>query len=186
MTTFATAQKLATEQGKLFEDSCELALRCAGFRIEDTHKVVQQIGVEIDIVVTNQNDIAFYFTCKGSMRGPRPGVRRTDTLKKAICDSFLLSQAGWTPVVLLTSHIPYKGCGRAMLHSIKRTVLYDVLNPWMHCNRLSQLATATQDAIQFMENDPLLPFVDKNWTAIPTPASKVVHPQKSQMYLPLN
>lgn len=166
MISSAIAQSMATEQGRLFEMSCDLALRCAGFQLDNVRVTFKQIGVEVDITATNKFGIPFYFTCKGSMRGTRPGARRTDTLKKAICDAFLLSQAGLTPVILLTSHIPDTGSGRAMLNSLPRDVLFDALNPWIHGERLCWLAIADKTALDTDMRYSLRELCETNWPAV--------------------
>lgn len=176
MTMITPTQRMATEQGRLFEKSCELALQYAGFRVDDVRMTFKKIGVEVDIVATNLINISFFFTCKGSMRGSRPGARRTDTMKKAICDAFLLSQEGWTPVVLLTSHIPEHGSGRAMLNSISRDVLFDVLNPWLHGERLCWLAHANEGVLQNDMKYSLSELCNSNWPSIPRQPQRLSTP----------
>ena len=162
-TNLALAQKLASLQGSLFEQNCRMSLECAGFEISGTHVLVKEIGVEVDIVATNRLGTSFFITCKGSMRGDRPGARRTDTLKKALCDAFLLSQEGWTPVILMTSHVAERGSGRAMIEAVSRNVLYDVLNPWNHGARLEWLANASDTELQQDMHRPLKEVYAKNW-----------------------
>lgn len=162
-TNLALAQKMASLQGALFEQNCRMSLECAGFEISRTHMLVREIGVEIDIVATSRQGISFFVTCKGSMRGDRPGARRTDTLKKALCDAFLLSQEGWTPVILMTSHVADSGSGRAMLEAVSRNVLYDVLNPWNHSARLEWLASAGETDLERDLALPLKEIYARNW-----------------------
>lgn len=117
-----------------------MALEYAEFRVVDRRVVIRSIGIEVDFIAEGKQGIAFYITAKGSMRGERPGSSRTDTLKKALCDAFLLEQEGIGPVLLFTSHIPTGGNGLAMLISVRRSTLFDVLNPWMHSKRLAWLS----------------------------------------------
>lgn len=163
MDNAANAQRLAVEQGKHFEQTCEMALKYAGFEIADRHVTFTNVGVEVDIIVTNRHNIAFYSTCKGSMRGTRPGVKRTDTLKKALCDVFLLSDYGWSPILLLTSHVPLTGNGRAMLNAVERSRLFDVLSPWRHGERLRWLANATEDMLRRDLYTPHRELIERQW-----------------------
>ncbi|MFN8469033.1 MAG: hypothetical protein U0X20_25980 [Caldilineaceae bacterium] len=181
-TNLALAQKMASLQGALFEQNCSVALECAGFEISGRHVLMKEIGIEVDIIATNQQGISFFITCKGSMRGDRPGARRTDTLKKALCDAFLLSLEGWTPVILMTSHVPDKGSGRAMLDAVPRSVLYDVVNPWNHSARLQWLAVARETEIQQdMLRSPQDVYA-KNWQLTPShPNAKLAFPKNAHM-----
>lgn len=137
-------QSKGKQQGDLFEKECQQALELAGFEIVDTLVDFIDAGVEVDIIATNQHAISFYITCKGSIQGDRPGCIRTDTLKKAIAEAYCLTQAGWGPVLLLTSHLPTMGRGVTMLKLVARSVLYDSLVPSQAWRRLSWMAKATE------------------------------------------
>ncbi|MXV88611.1 MAG: hypothetical protein F4117_14505 [Acidimicrobiales bacterium] len=57
-----------------------------------------------------------YFEYKGSFKGARPGMRRTDTAKKALLTGFLLRAIGDdTPYYVLTSHLPERGAAQRMI-----------------------------------------------------------------------
>lgn len=59
-----------------------------------------------------------WFEYKGSVQGRRPGLMRTDTLKKGIANGALLAAvADHPPYVVLTSHLPDAGAGLAMLRT---------------------------------------------------------------------
>ena len=61
-----------------------------------------------------------WFEYKGSIQGHRPGLRRTDTMKKAIANGALLrALADPAPYVVITSHLPEAGSGAAMLTAAK-------------------------------------------------------------------
>jgi hypothetical protein len=166
MTVDIAFQQAASQQGRHFEESCVMALRYAGFEIVEYRAKLDSIGVEVDFIVTSQKDISFYCTAKGSMRGERPGSKRTDTLKKALCDAFLLEQEGLSPVLLLTSHIPERGSGLAMLNSMRRDVLFDVLSPWAHGQRLAWLAKASDAELDAdLRRLSMAKLVEKQWCA---------------------
>jgi hypothetical protein len=76
------------------------------------------IGVEIDCAATSRRDQTIWFEYKGSVQGRRPGLMRTDTLKKAIANGALLTAVPeHPPYVVLTSHLPEAGAGLAMLNA---------------------------------------------------------------------
>ena len=98
-------------------------------------------GVEVDLVIENTQGIAFFAECKGSFRD-RPGLQRTDTLKKAIANMVLLDAVGVGPLLVLISHRPVDGVGVAMLRVAQQAAPFEVLVPRDDYRRLSRLAAA--------------------------------------------
>jgi Holliday junction resolvase-like predicted endonuclease len=156
-TYYPDFQAAASEQGEAFSRDCVMALKYAGLDILNTKYNVSYVGIEIDIVAQNRHGIDMYFECKGSLRKKntdRPGLERTDTAKKAIANAYLFSLSEeylhTSPMILLASHVPIGGAGLAMLCSVPRTVIFDIINPREHGDRLRWLANA--DSID-MEDD---------------------------------
>jgi hypothetical protein len=121
-------QSAAGEQGRQFAGQCDLLLRNYGFELGQS-VVVSQIGVEIDREAISPNGETIWFEYKGSVQGTRPGLLRTDTLKKAIANGALLaSLEDHPPFVVLTSHLPEAGAGLAMLNAAQsRGYVRDVI-----------------------------------------------------------
>lgn len=72
--------------------------------------------MEIDQEAVSPTGTVVWFEYKGSIQGNRPGLRRTDTMKKAIANGALLRGiADPAPYVVITSHLPEAGSGAAML-----------------------------------------------------------------------
>ncbi len=141
-------QSSSSRQGAWFEATCRQILEAAGFAVAAVHQRIADAGVEVDLIGTNRHEISFFFTCKGSYRGRRPGVRRTDTLKKAIAEAYALHQQGWGPVVLLTSHLPNTAGGRTLLASVDPAVLFDAIELPANGARLEWLAHAPEDELR--------------------------------------
>lgn len=141
-------QALAGEQGRWWEDTCRRALTAAGFLITHTHQEIADAGVEVDLIAHNTDEIAFYVTCKGSFQSDRNGCERTDTLRKAVAEAYALTQCGFGPVVLLTSHLPLTRRARAFLAIIDPAVLFEALDPLRSAKRLRWLAQATEAQLQ--------------------------------------
>ena len=119
MTEPSPFQAAAGEQGRQFASQCDLLLRNYGFEVGQA-VVVSQIGVEIDREAVSPSGATIWFEYKGSVQGARPGLLRTDTLKKAIANGALLtSLEDHPPFVVLTSHLPEAGAGLAMLNAAK-------------------------------------------------------------------
>jgi predicted RecB family endonuclease len=110
-------QASASIQGRRYEDIVEAILVASGWTIDARHEKVD--GVEIDITATDQLGTQWWIECKGSWNGNRPGSRRSDTVKKAVCDAWLLSLVdGNRPYMLVTSHLPDES---SHVHSILAT-----------------------------------------------------------------
>lgn len=108
-------QASAGIQGRQFADQCDQLLRHYGYRLGGP-QVLKDVGVEIDRVAESPNGGVVWFEYKGSVQGARPGLLRTDTLKKAIANGALLAaEPTRYPYVVLTSHLPDAGSGAAML-----------------------------------------------------------------------
>lgn len=101
-----TFQASASEQGKRFDADCRWRLAREGWDGSDRPVRLRDVGVEIDMIGTKDGRVV-YFEFKGSWLKNRPGLRRTDTTKKALATGFLLqAAANSTPYVVITSHLP--------------------------------------------------------------------------------
>jgi hypothetical protein len=110
-----TFQRAAGRQGRQFADQCNEALAGLGFRLLGKRNL-SRIGVELDQVGVTPTGAELWFEFKGSFRGKRPGLRRTDTTKKAIANGALVrTMTNREPFIVLTSHLPERGAALAML-----------------------------------------------------------------------
>lgn len=125
--TPTNTQALANFQGDKFHREAIDALQMAGFEIVDQHYVIAEVGIEVDCIANNYHGLAMPWEFKGSWQGDRPGLRRTDTLKKAISSGYLFTQSQeyqiMTPLLVMTTHFPLVGAGVAMLNAVRRTVI---------------------------------------------------------------
>lgn len=104
-------------QGRQFAEQCDQLLHHYGFELHG-RTVMREIGVEVDCVATSPRGGTVWFEYKGSVQGSRPGLLRTDTLKKAIANGALLAAVSdRSPYVVLTSHIPSTGSAAAMMET---------------------------------------------------------------------
>lgn len=110
-------QGSSSRQGRQFAEQCDELLRNYGFELHGP-LVVREVGVEIDRVATSPKGLRVWLEYKGSVQGSRPGLLRTDTLKKAIANGALLQAVDPRhPYVVLTSHVPTTGSGASMLRT---------------------------------------------------------------------
>lgn len=153
-------QRRATEVGAAFETLSAPALTGAGFDILDWHYYIGQIGIQVDFRCRNKKGVEFLIECKGSLHGTRPGLERTDTTKKALCNAFLVRHAGLGPFLLLTSHLPQPDSDSfRMLQAAGRETVLDVIavHDKAQMKRLEWLARADRaDLRKFIQNHPEL------------------------------
>jgi hypothetical protein len=108
-------QAAAGRQGRLFTEQCRFLLEHNGFTLRGP-RLIRELGIEIDEVAISSRSGEVWFEYKGSFQGLRPGLLRTDTVKKAIANGALLASLGeHPPYVVLTSHVPASGSAQAMV-----------------------------------------------------------------------
>ncbi|MDQ6854340.1 MAG: hypothetical protein M3046_11740 [Actinomycetota bacterium] len=118
MTSFQSA---SSEQGRQFGEQCDSLLKHSGFDLLRTRVQLSDLGVEIDREARSPSGQIIWFEYKGSVQGSRPGLIRTDTMKKAIANGALLRAAQeHPPYVILASHLPKRGSGLAMLETARQ------------------------------------------------------------------
>ena len=145
-------QRSAVEQGEQFAQNCLLTLRLVGFDVAETKFRTGDMGVEIDAIANNSQGLAFPFEFKGSFLGSRPGMLRSDTVKKAIATAYLFSldEAAHTmaPLIVLTSHRPISGNIANWLARIDRAIILDVLSLTDDRKQLAAYAAMTEADIK--------------------------------------
>lgn len=159
---------MASVQGNAFEQACVLALETHGFEILGRQIQLTGVGIQIDIHAENQHGVAMWFECKGSLQGTRPGTKRTDTMKKAIANGYLFTLSEeyscCSPMMLFASHVPEGGQGLAMITSVPRSTIYDILHPWNDSMRLRWLYQATPEELEIdMMEQTLCDILTKRW-----------------------
>jgi len=105
----AARQAAAGDQGRDFEAAVRTKLRIQGWTITATRWRHPEVDVEIDIVA-NHPDTGeeWWIECKGSWERPkRAGLKRTDTLKKALFNGAMLALASdRRSYMIFASHPP--------------------------------------------------------------------------------
>jgi site-specific DNA-methyltransferase (adenine-specific) len=106
-------QARAVREGKKAKDLAFLVLQEAGFR--DIEKDVKAAaGVEVNFTAYDQRGEKWYFDVSGAFSSSRPGLRRTDTLWKALGKASVLAASEVRPrLVLLTTDLPASGTAGA-------------------------------------------------------------------------
>lgn len=84
-------QSESTKSGSEFEILVKQDLVSKGYNIIPTTTKIDEIGIDVDYIA-EKNGIVEYGEAKGGKFGikKRPGAKRTDNVKKAICNGALL------------------------------------------------------------------------------------------------
>lgn len=112
-------QAASGRQGRAFEETVVILLQCEGWTVTARNWRQPDIDVEIDIVATDPAGRPWWIECKGSWESSRNGLTRTDTLKKAIANAYLLRQLPDRHLyMIVTSHAPTAGAGLKWIDAV--------------------------------------------------------------------
>lgn len=111
MSELADRQAASGRQGAAFETTVATLLQIEGWEIVATKWRHPEFDVEVDIVARSPGAATeWWIECKGSWEGTRPGLKRTDTLKKALFNGAMLRLAeDRRPYMIIASHKPNTG-----------------------------------------------------------------------------
>ena len=103
-------QARAVREGKKARDLARLVLEACDFKDITANVKYTRLGVEVNFEARDQRGGGWRFDVSGAFTSSRPGLRRTDTLWKALGKAAVLAQADEVrPLVLLTTHVPVAG-----------------------------------------------------------------------------
>ncbi len=123
-------QTRAGREGRAAKELAELVLTKAGFQTLRRDLRFPE-GVEINFEARDQLGKPWFFDVSGGFTSSRPGLRRTDTLWKALGKAAVLHEVHPSvPLVLLTTHVPSGGrAGEAALAVLSGAgkPIYDVI-----------------------------------------------------------
>lgn len=87
-------------------------------------------GVEVNFVATDVKGHKWFFDVSGAFTSARPGLRRTDTLWKAMGKAAVIkaSNSGPAPLIFLTTNLPAKGsAGDLALRAARGGIFHDAI-----------------------------------------------------------
>lgn len=122
-------QARSVRQGKRAKEIAREVLEHCGFRdiVQDRRFMS---GVEINFSAVDRRGRAWYFDVSGAFTSSRPGLRRTDTLWKALGKAAVLKEAGLAMhrLVFLSTDLPPKGSsGDAALRAVRGSAFHDAI-----------------------------------------------------------
>ena len=122
-------QASATMQGKRAKEIAQEVLEYCDFRVTvQEHRGPS--GVVINFIALDRNDRTWYFDVSGAFTSSRPGLRRTDTLYKALGRAAVLKEAGLSAyrLVFLTTDLPPRGStGDLALRALRGGTFHDAI-----------------------------------------------------------
>ena len=103
-------QARAVREGRQAKDLAGVLLELCGFQNIRSDVKPRGLGIMLNFVATDQTGQDWAFDVSGAFTSNRAGLRRTDTLWKALGRAAVLQESGiGLPLVLLTTDAPAKG-----------------------------------------------------------------------------
>lgn len=122
-------QRRAVRDGKRAKEIALEVLKNSGFQaIEENVRL--KGAVEVNFVATDCNGSRWFFDVSGAFTSSRPGLRRTDTLWKALGKAATLKGVGVPnyKLILLTTDLPTRGsAGHMALEAVRGDLCHDVI-----------------------------------------------------------
>lgn len=154
------------EKGRVFRERCKEILEAAGFTFNRESERFE-FGVHVDLIYDNQQDNSFFIQVSGTIEdeptSTKPGLERADSVRKIICDAYLLQRATGWPTLVLTSHTPAPGTVPArLLNFAGRHVIFDVLsvNSESDMERLAEYARLSDEELHRLSDDIDRPILE--------------------------
>jgi DNA modification methylase len=105
-------QARAVREGRAAKEIARVVIKASGFTdIQEDER--QPGGVEVNFTARDKRGALWFFDVCGSFTSHRAGLKRTDTLWKALGKAAVLREGGNTPLVLLTTDAPIPGSAGA-------------------------------------------------------------------------
>jgi site-specific DNA-methyltransferase (adenine-specific) len=105
-------QVRAAREGRAAKEIARQVIEAAGF-VDIRADQRQPGGVAVSFAARDRKGELWFFDVSGSFTSHRAGLKRTDTLWKALGKAAVLRQVSHTPLVLLTTDLPSRGSAGA-------------------------------------------------------------------------
>jgi len=155
-------QARAVREGKKAEEIAKVLLEAVGFRnLEENVRV--GAGVEVNLKAKDQRDRDWYFDVSGAFTSARAGLRRTDTLWKALGRASvqkLETNRRRMRLILLTTDVPPRGsAGWSALQRARGELFVDALE-MLAPDAQDRLAEYARGYVALPIGDLLAPYQD--------------------------
>ena len=102
-------QARAVREGKMAKELARILLEGCGFLDIRPDVKLRGLGIELNFVARDHVGDEWAFDVSGAFTSNRAGLKRTDTLWKALGKAAVLHERGGPPLVLLTTDAPTRG-----------------------------------------------------------------------------
>ncbi|MFN2525520.1 MAG: site-specific DNA-methyltransferase [Actinomycetota bacterium] len=123
------SQSRAVREGRAAKEIAKAVLVDCGFTdIVEEHRF--RNGVEVNFVASDLTGHRWFFDVSGAFTSARPGLRRTDTLWKALGKAAVIksSKQEGSPLIFLTTNLPSRGtAGDLALRAARGNVFHDAI-----------------------------------------------------------
>ncbi len=138
-------QARAVKDGKKAQDLAREVLEAAGF-VDVADRMPARNGVALNFTAVDQTGLRWYFDVSGAFTSARAGLRRTDTLWKALGRAAVLNADPdhALPIIFLTTDLPLRGsAGHLALRAGRGHLFVDAVEMQSaeHFDRLAEYAT---------------------------------------------
>lgn len=96
--------------GGALNKAARVAIESAGFRISALSPRVRGAGTTVPVVAEDRHGVSWYFDLSGAYTVTRAGLARTEGVWRSLGRAHVLARHGCRPLVLLSSHLPKRGC----------------------------------------------------------------------------
>lgn len=94
----------------------------------ERRRLLASLGVEINLIAKDHFGADWYVEVSGAFTSKRPGLVRTDTVRKVLGSASLLSKRGFSPFIVLTTHLPRPGsAGHQWIHEAGPGTIFDII-----------------------------------------------------------
>lgn len=138
-------QARAVREGRKAQELARELLDMSGFH-DVTDRVQTRNGVALNFTALDANDLPWYFDVSGAFTSARAGLRRTDTLWKALGRAAVINATleKRIPIIFLTTNLPPRGSsGHLALRASRDSVFVDAVEMLSseHFERLCRYAS---------------------------------------------
>lgn len=121
-------QARSSHQGRLVEETAVDVLEASGFEVIDERFELGILGVEVNLVGRDRLGNKWFIEVTGAYGSRRPGLVRTDTVRKILGSAQLLSKRGFKPFLVITTDLPTPGSrGDRMLRAAGPGAIFDIV-----------------------------------------------------------
>jgi hypothetical protein len=121
-------QARSSREGRIVREFAQDALAEAGFSLTSAQFEIATTGVEVDIAADDRLGNRWFCEVTGAYGSRRPGLQRTDTVRKLLGSAYLLADWNIRPFLVVTTDLPKPGSrGDIWVRHAGPRIVYDII-----------------------------------------------------------